>query len=112
MTLLNDTHDPKLTSWVVSANDNDSDFPVQNLPIGVFRKADSNQEFRGGVAIGDQILDISKALDAGLLEGDGPEACKSSTLNQLMGLGHAQWSDLRNQLSRLCLLYTSPSPRD
>ena len=67
MTLLNDTHDPKLTSWVASANDNDSDFPVQNLPIGVFRKAGSNQEFRGGVAIGDQILDVSKALDAGLL---------------------------------------------
>ena len=101
MTLLNDTHDPKLTSWVASANDNDSDFPVQNLPIGVFRKAGSNQEFRGGVAIGDQILDVSKALDAGLLEGDGSEACRSSTLNELMGLGRAQWSDLRNQLSRL-----------
>ena len=87
MTTLNDTHDPKLTSWVASANEHDSEFPVQNLPMGVFRKASSNEVFRGGVAIGDQIFDVGKALDAGLLNGEGAEACKAPNLNGLMGLG-------------------------
>jgi len=41
MTSLNDTHNPKLTSWVPSANEIGSDFPIQNLPMGVFRNAGS-----------------------------------------------------------------------
>ena len=65
MTSLNDTHDPKLTSWVPSANEIGSDFPIQNLPMGVFRNAGSNGEYRGGGAIGNQILDVGKAFDAG-----------------------------------------------
>ena len=58
MTSLNDTHDPKLTSWVTSANEIGSDFAIQNLPVGVFRNAGSSGEYRGGVAIGSQILDV------------------------------------------------------
>ena len=101
MTSLNDTHDPKLTSWVTSANENGSDFAIQNLPLGVFRKAGSNEEYRGGVAIGNQILDVGKAFDAGYLKGDAAAACKEATLNRLMGLGREHWVSLRDQLSKL-----------
>ena len=101
MTSLNDTHDPKLTSWVPSANEIGSDFPIQNLPMGVFRNAGSSGEYRGGVAIGNQILDVGKAFDAGYLKGDAAAACKESTLNTLMGLGREHWVSLRDQLSKL-----------
>jgi len=56
MPILNETHDPSLQSWVKSANDPESDFPIQNLPFAIFRPLDGNGDFRGGVAIGDQIL--------------------------------------------------------
>ena len=67
MTLLNDTNDPALKSWVASANEVGCDFPIQNLPFGVFRRAGSDEAYRGGVAIGDQILDLSAAVAGGLL---------------------------------------------
>ena len=53
------THNSKLKSWVESANDPAGDFPIQNLPFGVFRRKGSKQAPRGGVAIGDQILDLA-----------------------------------------------------
>ncbi|MFM7226858.1 MAG: fumarylacetoacetase, partial [Betaproteobacteria bacterium] len=59
MSLLNETHDPTLSSWVASANLPGTDFPIQNLPFAVFRRKDSEEPFRGGVAIGDQLLDIA-----------------------------------------------------
>ena len=59
--------------------------------MGVFRNASSNGEYRGGVAIGNQILDVGKAFDAGQLKGDAAAACKESTLNTLMGLGRGHW---------------------
>ncbi|SDF00329.1 fumarylacetoacetase, partial [Variovorax sp. CF079] len=55
---LNATHDPKLRSWVASANEAGCDFPIQNLPFGRFRPAGSGEPFRIGVAIGDQVLDL------------------------------------------------------
>ncbi|CAN7672876.1 fumarylacetoacetase [Variovorax sp. LjRoot290] len=55
---LNATHDPKLRSWVASANEAGCDFPIQNLPFGRFRPAGSGEAFRIGVAIGDQVLDL------------------------------------------------------
>ncbi|HEX9608076.1 MAG TPA: hypothetical protein VF962_12670, partial [Gemmatimonadaceae bacterium] len=65
---MNKTHDPALTSWIESANSPDTDFPIQNLPFGVFsRKGDS--ERRVGVAIGDQIVDIGESLSANLWSG-------------------------------------------
>ena len=64
MSAVNETHDPKLKSWVDSANDGKSDFPVQNLAFGVFRRAGKSEEFHGGVAIGDQILDMAAASRA------------------------------------------------
>jgi fumarylacetoacetase len=63
--MINDTHDTNLKSWVESANDPWADFPIQNLPLGVFSHND--QPPRVGAAIGDQILDL---YAAGLYEGD------------------------------------------
>lgn len=60
MSGLNETHDPALRSWVEAANAPDSDFPIQNLPFGRFRRADQ-EPWRIGVAIGDQVLDIQAA---------------------------------------------------
>ncbi len=57
-----DSHDPSLRSWVASANDVATDFPIQNLPFGRFRRADSNDPLRVGVAIGDQVLDLHLAV--------------------------------------------------
>ena len=54
------THDPALRSWLESANDPGTDFPIQNLPFGRFRRAD-DMAWRIGVAIGDQVLDLRRA---------------------------------------------------
>jgi fumarylacetoacetase len=59
-----DTLDPALTSWVASANDASTDFPIQNLPYGRVRRLGSDEPWRIGVAIGDQVLDLRLALDA------------------------------------------------
>jgi fumarylacetoacetase len=58
--LIDDTHDPALQSWLESANDPVTDFPIQNLPFGRFRRAD-DMDWRIGVAIGDQVLDLRRA---------------------------------------------------
>lgn len=63
MTALDDTHDPALRSWVESANDPATDFPIQNLPFGRFRRAGSGEEWRIGVALGDQVLDLRLARE-------------------------------------------------
>ncbi len=96
---INETHDPALTSWVASANAPETDFPIQNLPFGVFARADETP--RVGVAIGDQILDLVACLREGLLAGAAAEACDSDRLNGLLALGPAAWSDLRRQISAL-----------
>src|SRR4029077_13963934 len=85
---MNATHDPKLQSWVESANDPDCDFPIQNLPFGIFRKRGSQERPRGGVAIGDQILDLAAV---GL--NTGP------TLNVLAAAGRPAWTAVRKLLS-------------
>lgn len=106
-TTLNETHNPALRSWVASANTGDSDFPIQNLPFGVFRRAGTQESFRVGVAIGDQILDMAAAVHAGAFAAqsatsqEAAQACIGSTLNAFMALGAAHWSALRLALSRL-----------
>jgi len=99
----NETHDVNRQSWVVSANSATCEFPIQNLPFGVFRKAGSQDVFRVGVAIGDQILDLYQVGRLGLFSGivqQALEACASPSLNQLMAQGHVSWSALRLALSR------------
>jgi fumarylacetoacetase len=101
---LNDTHDPNRRSWVESANRPGADFPIQNLPFAVFRRAASREPFRGGVAIGDQILDLAALHAARALKGsaaDALAACAQPTLNIFMAQGHEAWSTLRKELSRL-----------
>ena len=86
---MNETHNPKLRSWVESANDPASEFPIQNLPFGIFRRRGREEPPRGGVAIGDQILDL-----AALGLKTGP------TLNTLAAAGRRTWKTLRKQLSK------------
>lgn len=100
---LNDTHDPALRSWVTSANLASTDFPIQNLPFAVFRRQGSSEAFRGGVAIGDQILDLAAAAAAGVFSGEAASALQAGAqdkLNALMALGQPAWSALRLALSR------------
>lgn len=101
---LNETHDINLRSWVTSANDINSDFPIQNLPYGVFRKKGTAENFRIGVAIGDRILDLAAAHALGvfstLKSTAFDQAIRSNHLNALMELGNATWTTLRLQLSR------------
>jgi fumarylacetoacetase len=97
---INETHDPALTSWVASANAG-SDFPIQNLPFGVFRQP--GQAWRGGVAIGDQIVDLAAVAARGVFDGDAASAVAAAAgdaLNPLMALGPRAWSALRLALSR------------
>jgi fumarylacetoacetase len=103
MSMLDETHDPALRSWVESANAADTDFPIQNLPFGVFRRRGGGGPFRGGVAIGDAIVDLDAAVRAGGFDGEAMTAavaCTGSTLNAFMALGPAAWAALRLALSR------------
>ncbi len=103
MTQLNETHDPSLTSWVLSANEDACDFPIQNLPFAVFRRQESDEAFRGGVAIGDQVVDLSAALTSGVFSGlaeRAAKACSQATLNEFMEMGTEAWSALRLALSK------------
>jgi len=100
---VNATHNPELTSWIESANSPESDFPIQNLPFGVFsRKGDS--ERRAGVAIGDQIIDVGESLSANLWSGGARDVarwCDRPNLNELMQAPKAALSEFRARLSEL-----------
>jgi fumarylacetoacetase len=100
---INETHDPHLRSWVESANRPGTDFPIQNLPLGVFRRALTPEPPRVGVAIGDAILDLLLCHRAGLLDGDAAvgEACADTSLNRLLSLGPESWASLRRRVSDL-----------
>ncbi len=100
---LDHTHDPNARSWIASANSPDTDFPVQNLPFGVFRRRGSNEKPRVGVAIGDSILDVAACFKAGLLQSEAANACASDSLNALMGLGLTARRELRNSIHALLL---------
>ena len=104
MAQLNETHDPQRRSWVASANAAETDFPIQNLPLGLFRRRGSSGAPAIGVAIGDEILDLRQAGTRGLLEGLSPAlrvATEAPTLNPLIALGHGEASALRRQVSRI-----------
>ncbi|PQO98796.1 fumarylacetoacetase [Massilia phosphatilytica] len=115
MMQLNETHDPSLTSWVDSANMPDTDFPIQNLPFCVFRPRGSGQAFRGGVAIGDRIVDLAalgNALDDASQEArDAAGLGARDSLNDLMAAGPQAWSALRLTLSRLLRSGATPRPQ-
>jgi len=98
---LNETHDSSRKSWVVSANHPDTDFPIQNLPLGIFREG---RTARAGVAIGDRIFDLAAALDLGFFTDEAATAARAAaggSLNALMALGPRPASMLRARLSDL-----------
>jgi fumarylacetoacetase len=102
MTRLDETHDPKRQSWVTSANGH-GDFPIQNLPLGIFSPLGSTER-RGGIAIGDMILDLPAAAEAKLFAGaarDAAEATSSGSLNELFALGKTPRQALRARASEL-----------
>src|SRR5690606_25009366 len=104
MTRLDETHDPAARSWVASAHAEGCDFPLQNLPFGVFRRAGTNEAFRGGIAIGDRILDIGRAHADGHFTGEAALAAAHaarSELNGFMALGPRYWRALRLAAFRL-----------
>ena len=101
--MLDATHDPALRSWVESANLPDCDFPIQNLPHAVFRRH-GDTDYRGGVAIGDMIVDMAAAFALGVFKGDaaGPAGLAgAASLNCLMAAGPRAWAELRQALSTL-----------
>ena len=121
MTPLNPTHDPATRSWVASANGH-GDFPIQNLPYAVFTESSKPADWRAGVAIGDQVLDLA-ALHAARLHGQvlltGQAGAALQTLapvdpqglfslNAFMAAGPATWHELRMAL--FALLKDDASP--
>lgn len=93
---LNETHDPKVRSWVESANTPGHDFPIQNLPLGVFDKGKA--QICVGMAIGDHIIDLTSAAEEHCLGGIDEitsEALVEEPLNLLMALGMERWVALR-----------------
>jgi len=100
--MLDETHDVQRRSWVASANDPASDFPIQNLPFGAFRRRRGDPTARVGVAIGDQIVDLTVCADEGFLDADASLAassCRQPRLNALMALGRPAATSLRRALS-------------
>ena len=114
MAAVDATHDPKLTSWVASANAAESDFPIQNLPFAAFRRAGSREPFRGGVAIGSEILDLGALGATQPFSGLAAEAlavAAQPALNALMDAGPDASAALRQALSAALRTGSALEPR-
>jgi fumarylacetoacetase len=104
------SRDPSRRSWVESANEATRDFPIQNLPFGIFSD-NTNAARRVGVAIGDEIVDLRALQAAGLLTlpiatagrlaGKPERAFEQDTLNDFISLGRDAWRGMRIQLGNL-----------
>jgi fumarylacetoacetase len=101
MSEIDATHDPALRSWVASANESQTDFPIQNLPFGRFRRP--GEAWRIGVAIGDKVLDLRQAAE----RGPWPDNVRSlleplaaGDLNAFMALGGTARRTVRQALSK------------
>ncbi|WP_134725358.1 fumarylacetoacetase [Paracoccus luteus] len=86
-----------LKSWVASANEKGCDFPIQNLPYGVF--STGNGPRRCGAAIGDMIVDLAACEERGLIDASGTFA--RSDLNDFIALGRDAWAGVRARLTEL-----------
>ncbi len=99
---INETHDPNLRSWVESANDPNTDFPIQNLPLGLFDRFDNGDKWRVGIAIGDQVLDLLECCKADLLSvKDNVSWFFAGSLNLLMEIDRPVGVNLRRQTMEL-----------
>ena len=97
--MIDHTHDPALRSWAHGA-DGHADFPIQNLPLGMFSTAEGSA--RAGVAIGDSILDLRAMLASGLCEGEAEAALGAvagGTLNAFLALGAPARRAVRHAVS-------------
>lgn len=104
MIALNHTHDASARSWVESANAAGTDFPIQNLPYAMFRRVGSPEPFRGGVAIGDQVLDLAALATSAHVDGlalDAARAASLPALNDFFALGAPAWQALRHAVFAL-----------
>jgi len=102
--MIDHTHNPDAVSWVASASEAGTDFPIQNLPFGVFARRGSGDRPRVGVAVGDLILDIAACEAAGLVTGAAAAAardCGADSLNALMARGRADRIALRRAVFAL-----------
>lgn len=98
MSGLDETHDPARVSWVGGAAPG-SDFPLQNLPLGIF--SESRGQRRPGVAIGDYILDLAAVADAGLLDESWTADLAQPVLNAWLSRGASAHRELRLRLCEL-----------
>ncbi|MDI3383622.1 fumarylacetoacetase [Xenophilus aerolatus] len=102
--MLDFTHDPAAQSWVASAQLPGCDFTLQNLPLGVFVPEGRDPHPRGGIAIGDQVIDLARLAASGLLAEPAAAACRvaaDSTLNAFMAMGKQSWRALRHGVFHL-----------
>ena len=116
MRLVDETHRADLTCWVASAAARDTDFPIQNLPYGVFRTKRGGPA-RVGAAIGETAVDLAILEHERLIDATVPGSTTSETLfdrpslNAFMSRGRPLWNKIRGQLSRL-LRHDEPRLRD
>ena len=94
-------------SWIESANDAESDFPLLNLPYGVFSRA--GEAPRCGVAIGDAVADLAALERAGTLP---TNVFAATALNPFMAQGQAIWAETRARLTALLAADGDPALRD
>ena len=102
MPALDETHAPERKSWVSTANEDGCDFPIQNLPFGMFSRIGEPPRF--GIAIGDCVLDVAAAFDAGFISSDSLAAARledSPCLNSILALGPDLLTTLRRQVASL-----------
>jgi fumarylacetoacetase len=100
---VNHTHDTTLKSWVKSAN-NESEFPIQNLPFGIFRRKNTTEQYRAGVAIGECVVDMQALYKKNILSGNAKTGCKAlteTTLNSFMSMGNKVATEFRSALSTI-----------
>jgi fumarylacetoacetase len=93
--MIDQTHDPSLRSWVESANQPDTEFPIQNLPYATFRRPDEAGAALG-VAIGDQVLDVTGAFGV-------------DSMLALMSMPRAERADLRRRISGFLARHSPPA---
>lgn len=96
--MIDHTHHPDALSWVASAAPGSTDFPLQNLPFGVFRRRGTTESWRVGIAIGELVLDVPACAAALPFPGLAAEAaadCARPHLNALLARGRAHWTALR-----------------
>jgi len=103
---INETHNPDLKSWIESANDPNTDFPIQNLPFITYWSKDDDELGGIGVVIGDQVFDLGMSSSMGffdnLLSEDSEEALYDGiSLNDLDVWSTEERSAVRLQLSRI-----------